>query len=70
MKYTDRGYRHVGAGPAVIQKCEECGDDLVNKNRKFPYKLGWICKHCKTKQEFGVSDPKTCFQGSVITLED
>tara|TARA_Y100000296_G_C5099946_1_gene219396 strand:+ start:201 stop:413 length:213 start_codon:yes stop_codon:yes gene_type:complete len=70
MKITDQGFRHVGKGAAIIQKCEECGDDLINKNGKFPYKLGWICRHCRTKEKYGASDPKTCFQGSVITLED
>jgi len=70
VQYTSRGYRHVGAGPAIIQRCEDCGDDLINKSTKYPYKLGWICKHCKVKKEHGVVDPKTCFQGSVITMDD
>ena len=71
-KYTKHGleWRHVGAGPAEIQRCKVCNDDLVNKHSKFPYERGWVCKHCKTKLKHGVSDPKTCFQGSVITLED
>lgn len=70
MKITRQGYKSVGAGPAIIQKCEECGNDLINKNAKFPFKLGWICKHCHSLLTRGASDPKTCFQGSVITLED
>ena len=64
------GRRNVGAGPAIIQRCEECGDDLVHKGSKYPYKLGWICLHCYSLITRGASDPKTCFQGSVITLED
>ena len=70
VNYTRQGYRHVGAGPAVIQKCKKCGDDLYNKNSKYPYKLGWICNHCHSAITRGVSDPKTCFQGSVITMDD
>jgi len=72
-KYTKHGlgWRHVGAGPAEIQRCKFCDKVLNNvTNSKFPYERGWICKHCKTKLKHGVSDPKTCFQGSIITLED
>jgi ribosomal protein L37AE/L43A len=71
-KYTQHGklWRHVGAGPAIKESCVDCGDDLYNKQAKFPFEGGWICKHCKVKKQHGVVDPKTCFQGSVITLED
>ena len=71
-KYTKYGLeqRHVGAGPAVLLRCKHCEEDLVNKRSKFPYERGRLCRHCKAKLEHGVSDPKTCFQGSVITLED
>ena len=49
-KYTKHGklWRHVGGGPAIKETCEDCGDDLYNKNGKFPFKGGWICKHCMT----------------------
>jgi len=70
MSITREGYRHVGRGPAIIQKCQKCKNDLVNKSTKFPYNLGWICKHCHSLLTRGASNPKTCFQGSVITLED
>tara|TARA_R100001530_G_C4207685_1_gene126496 strand:+ start:233 stop:469 length:237 start_codon:yes stop_codon:yes gene_type:complete len=71
-KYTKHGklWRHVGGGPAIKETCEDCGDDLYNKNGKFPFEGGWICKHCMIKRQHGVVDPKTCFQGSVITMED
>ena len=28
------------------------------------------CRHCHTKKKHGAVDIKTCFQGSVIILED
>ena len=28
------------------------------------------CRHCYQKERYGVLDIDTCFQGSVITLED
>ena len=52
-KYTQHGklWRHVGAGPAVRESCVDCGDDLYNKQDKFPFEGGWICKHCKVKKQ-------------------
>ena len=72
MKLTKDGriWRHVGAGPAEVQRCKKCGDDLINKHKKFPFERGWVCKHCHALMVHGKSDPDTCFKGSVITLED
>ena len=62
--------KHVARGTAVILHCQMCGDVLIHNCGKFPHKKGWICRHCKTKSKYGASDPESCFQGSVITLED
>ena len=72
MRTTEHGhpYRHVGRGPAQIINCKKCGDDLINKHKKFPFERGWVCLHCHTLLVHGKSDSKTCFQGSVIPMED
>ncbi len=48
--------------------CRKCNKAIPDR-RSSSEELD-ICRHCFSKMEYGVSDPKTCFQGSVITLED
>jgi len=63
-----RQQRYLGGNPAEIRRCLSCEDVLNEKHMRLNNDL--ICKHCKTKEQFGVVDVTTCFQGSVITLED
>tara|TARA_R110002020_G_scaffold255585_1_gene469369 strand:- start:154 stop:333 length:180 start_codon:yes stop_codon:yes gene_type:complete len=51
---------------ARIDYCSDCGDVLPELDRSVQGR----CRHCDTKKKHGVVDINTCFQGSVITLED
>jgi len=51
---------------ARVDCCSECGDVLAES---YLTRDG-CCRHCDTKKKHGVVDIDTCFQGSVITLED
>tara|TARA_R110002020_G_scaffold83406_3_gene207588 strand:- start:1299 stop:1487 length:189 start_codon:yes stop_codon:yes gene_type:complete len=61
-----RKQRFLGGNPAEILRCESC-NHVLNEKITLEEKL---CRHCQTKEQFGISDLATCFQGSVITLED
>ncbi len=58
--------RYLGGNPAEIRRCKSCDDALNEKHATN----GFFCKHCDTKNKYGISDLQTCFQGSVISLED
>ena len=51
---------------ARIDRCVDCGDVIPDFDRVTESR----CKHCTTKMKHGVVDINTCFQGSVIALED
>ena len=51
---------------ARIEHCSDCGDVLTDNDRT----INGRCRHCTVKRKHGVVDINTCFQGSVITLED
>jgi len=46
--------------------CKDCNDVIPDA---YLQKRG-RCRHCHTKKKHGVVDIETCFQGSVILLED
>ncbi len=51
---------------AKITYCKECKDVITDSYLE----VDGCCRHCHTKKAHGVVDINTCFQGSVITLED
>jgi copper chaperone CopZ len=51
---------------AKIMHCKECKDTITDAYLT----VDGCCRHCHTKKLHGVVDINTCFQGSVITLED
>ena len=51
---------------AKIMHCKECKDTITDAYLT----VDGVCRHCVTKKKYGVVDINTCFQGSVITLED
>ncbi len=48
--------------------CRDCQKAIPDR-RSSSEELD-MCRHCYSKKEHGVLDIGTCFQGSVITLED
>ena len=50
-----------------VNRCKQCdmpiSKDHYAEDRRY-------CKHCYSEMEWGRSDIKTCFQGSVIIMED
>tara|TARA_R100000458_G_scaffold33988_1_gene31321 strand:+ start:409 stop:660 length:252 start_codon:yes stop_codon:yes gene_type:complete len=59
---------NIGGLMGQRYNCRKCNKAIPDR-RSSSEELD-ICRHCFSKMEYGVSDPKTCFQGSVITLED
>ena len=51
---------------ARIEYCSDCNDVLTDNDRSVEGR----CRHCTVKRKHGVVDINTCFQGSVIILED
>jgi hypothetical protein len=51
---------------ARVEHCIDCKQVLT---QMYLAKEG-RCRHCNAKHTHGVVDIKTCFQGSVITMED
>ena len=51
---------------ARIDSCKEWGDVITDAYLA----VDGCCRHCHTKKKHGAVDIKTCFQGSVIILED
>ena len=49
------------------RQCKVCDQTIPNRRSSVDIDT---CRHCYQKQRHGVVDIKTCFQGSVITLED
>jgi hypothetical protein len=49
-----------------IEHCIDCKQVIT---QMYLAKEG-RCRHCNVKNTYGTVDIKTCFQGSVITLED
>ena len=50
-------------------RVDYCVDCTIAISQSYLAKDG-CCRHCYVKRQHGVVDIKTCFQGSVITLED
>ncbi len=50
-----------------VNRCKECNmpitTDHYAEDRSY-------CRHCYTAKKWGKSDIETCYQGSVIMLED
>jgi len=50
-----------------VNRCKQCNmpipKDRYAKDRAY-------CKHCYSEIQWGKSDINTCYQGSVIMLED
>lgn len=51
---------------ARIDHCVDCKQVIT---QSYLAKDG-LCRHCHAKNKHGTVDINTCFQGSVITLED
>mgnify|MGYP003149801604 CR=1 FL=1 len=50
-----------------VNRCIECSMPIVKD--RYPVDKRY-CKHCYGRMERGGSDIETCFQGSVIIMED
>ena len=51
---------------ARVDYCDDCEQAI---SQSYLAK-GGRCRHCHSKKVYGTLDIETCFQGSVITMED